>query len=253
MQRHLRRYGLSLISERLEPTGVGIYGAELARALGPLLGPEETLVVFKHPGSPWQDAGPRVEVVPLSFPAGKTVYRRAAEQTLLAAAAWRANLTLLHAINFAAPLAWRGPLVITLHDARILGQDGAGLGRRLFRDVVFRRSVRRATRLVADSGAAARDSARVFGLDEGAIKVVHLGVDQGGIATIGPDEKEVVRARFGIRGPAFVFAGEFEPHKNLPRLVEAFDLLAKERAKQFTWTRTAEQTLEIYRSIAPSK
>jgi glycosyltransferase involved in cell wall biosynthesis len=225
----MRRYGLSLVSERLTPTGVGIYGLELARAMAPLLREDERLVVFRHPDFPWSDPGPAVESVTLRFPAKRTVLRRAAEQTVLAAAAWRAKLELLHTINFAAPLAWRRPLVVTLHDARILGEPGANLVRRAFRAVVFRGSVRRATRLVADSASAARDSAQVFGLDETRIRVIHLGVDHATIASIGAGEREEVRAKLGLKGPALVFAGEFEPHKNLPRLLDAFEEVARER------------------------
>ena len=39
------------------------------------------------------------------------------------------------------------------------------------------------------------------------------------IASIGEDDRKRLRAHIGVEGPIVAFAGELEPHKNVPRLV----------------------------------
>lgn len=225
----MRRYLLSLISERTRPTGVGTYALEVARAIGPLLGADERLVVVRHRDFPACDqAG--VDEVALAFPAGRTAWRRAAEQTLLPAVALRARATLLHAFNYALPAAWTGPTVLTLHDDRVLRERATG--GRLDRLIAagLRRSVRCATRLTANSSHTAARCAASFGVDAARIVIAPPGVDHAAFAAftaVDDARRAAVRARLGLGDrPVALFVGEVEPHKNVPRLIDAFAALA---------------------------
>ncbi len=230
MNAKLRRYAVSFLSEPAEPTGVGIYGIELVRAMAPLLAPGERLAILRHADfpAPLPGGAPRIEDMPLRFPAGRSALRRAAEQALLPLAAARRRAALIHALNHVAPLLARAPVVVTLHDTRLFETRGeADLARRLFRRVAYPLSLRRAARLVADSAWTADRVARTFGIDRARIAVIPLGVDVSAARTA-PEDRARIRARVGIAGdgPAIVFVGAFLPNKNLPRLLDAFAALA---------------------------
>lgn len=224
----MRRYVLSLLSERVRPTGVGTYALEVARAMGPLLASDERLVVVRHRDAPSCAGHPRVEERAPRFPAGRTVLRRVAEQTLLPALALRARAALLHTFNYALPEAWRGPSVVTLHDDRALLERAAGGALDRLAAAQFRRSVRRATRVMANSPHTAARCARTFGLDPATIAIAPPGVDHAAFAAVTPAARDAVRSRLGLgQRPVVLFVGEVEPHKNVPRLVDAFGRLAR--------------------------
>lgn len=216
------RYLLSLISERAEPTGIGTYGLEVARAMGPLLAPDERLVVVRHAEGP-ACAGPGIVDVALSGVAATTTRRRLAEQTLLPAVALRHRAALVHTLNYVVPAAWRGRSLLTLNDDRLQRERAGGgpLARAAAR--VFAHSVRRATRLLAISSTTAERCATTFGVARERFAVTPLAVDHAAIASVGPGDRARVRASLGLGDAAFVlFVGELEAHKNVDRLVGAF-------------------------------
>lgn len=217
-----RRYVLSLLSERAEPTGIGTYGLELARAMGPLLAPDERLVVVRHAAGP-ECAGPGLLDVALPGVAATTARRRLAEQTLLPAVALRHGAALVHTLNYLVPEGWRGPALLTLHDDRLQRERAAGgpLERAAAR--LFARSVRRATRLLANSSNTVERCAATFGVPRERFAVTPLAVDHAAIARVGPGDQARVRAALGLEDrPVVLFVGELEAHKNVDRLVGAF-------------------------------
>lgn len=222
----MRRYLLSLVSERTRPTGVGTYALEVARAIGPLLAADERLVVVRHRDFPACDqAG--VDEVAFAFPAGRTAWRRAAEQTLLPAVALRARATLVHAFNYALPAAWPGRTVLSLMEDRAYRERAAGgpLDRTIARG--FRRCARRATALSAISAHGARRCTESFGVDAARIVIAPPGVDHAAFTAVDDARRAAVRARLGLGDrPVALFVGEVEPHKNVPRLIDAFAALA---------------------------
>jgi alpha-1,3-rhamnosyl/mannosyltransferase len=219
---------MSLLSERVQPTGVGTYGLEVARALGPLLAPDERLVVVRHRDFPACGGHPAVDERALVFPAARTAARRLAEQTLLPAVALRARAQLVHTLNYVVPAAWRGPSVLTLCDDRVFVERAArGVVDRAIAAALFRRSVRRATRLTAISTFGALRCARTFGVAPSALTIAPPGVDLPRFANVDDRARAAIRARLGLADrPVVLFVGEVEPHKNVPRLVDAFAAVA---------------------------
>jgi len=219
----VRRYGLSVICEPPEPAGASCYALELARAAAPLLAPDERLVFLRHPGFPAPAPHPRLLDVALPFPYGRSPVRRLAEQVLLPPVALLLRLDLLHCPNHVLPLAFPGPTVLTVLDTRLfLGRAGADLGRRLFRDHVYPRSLTRATDVIAISESAARDVAAAFHVPRERMRVIPLGVDgrfASGDAALG---RARLQGTVAEGRPFLLHVGQQEPHKNLLRLVGAF-------------------------------
>lgn len=211
----------------MRPTGVGTYGVEVARALGPLLDDDERLLVVRHRDFPSCAGHPRVEERTLTFPAARTLARRAAEQTLLPAVALRARAALIHTLNYALPVAWRGPTVVSLAEDRAYLERARGgpLDRAVA--LAFKRSVRRATGLTGVSRHGVERCARSFGLDPDQIVLAPPGVHLDTFAGVTAEARRIVRARLGLgERPVVLFTGEVEPHKNVRGLIDAFARLA---------------------------
>ncbi len=93
------------------------------------------------------------------------------------------------------------------------------------------RKLAKSCALIAISGATRDDAVRVFGLDPARIEVIYPGIDhklfcaaRAGVA----DVRERVRARYGIRGEFFIYVGDTDWRKNLPRLLTALRGLPEE-------------------------
>ena len=117
--------------------------------------------------------------------------------------------------------------VATIHDLGYLHFAGEHPpATRLLRHLSNRLSARRATRVIAISGATRDDLVRYEGVRANRIAVVHHGCAPW-FATV-HDSALIAdaRARHGLDRPYFLFIGTLQPRKNLERLLEAFDRLA---------------------------
>ena len=198
-----------------------------ARALVPLLPaalPGARFTVFagreltdEWRGRPWH---PGIGLVALPVSSGTRIVRTAAQQSIVAVAARRARVSLLHSLGNIGPLA--GPRrVVTMHDLIYLrhpettsGVLAKGLGQ------LAPLVARRATRIIADSQATADDLGELLGIAAAKVDVVPLG--PGFAPSVAPVSEAQLRATLGLgSGPLVLSVSARRPHKNLVRLIEA--------------------------------
>lgn len=156
------------------------------------------------------------------------VVRYAYEQAVLPFLARRHRLDLLHSLNTIAPLILPCPSVVTLHDTRfvVLSEDMSALRRRIV--IFFTASgSRRARRVIAVSEFAKREMIAHLALSAEKIDVVHSGAGNTAPLCSGA-EAAAIRAQYGIHQPYIAAIGGGYPHKNIPRLLEAFAQLQTE-------------------------
>jgi glycosyltransferase involved in cell wall biosynthesis len=84
--------------------------------------------------------------------------------------------------------------------------------------------MRRADRLIAVSENTRNDAARILGLDELKIAVIHSGVADA-FFDAGAPAAEAARLRHGLEKPYVLFVGTIEPRKNVDRLLSAYGAL----------------------------
>lgn len=225
------RIGLNLLF--LEPGRTG--GMETyARELVPLLPdamPEASFTVLagRELAAEWL-AGPwheEIELSALSVSSGTRIRRTAAEQLLVARAARRLELDLLHSLSASAPVAPGCQAVITVHDLMFLTYPEAqtrtmALGLRL----AVPPAVRRASRLIAPSRSTADDIIRCLGVEATRIDVIPEGPGRPPLAA--GISGEETRARFALgEEPVVLSVSARRPHKNLRRLIEAMALVPR--------------------------
>jgi glycosyltransferase involved in cell wall biosynthesis len=83
----------------------------------------------------------------------------------------------------------------------------------------------RARRILSVSQATRRDLQRLFGLPGEKIEVVYNAPDARLVQPPSTEEVERTLHRYSIHAPYLLYAGNVKPHKNLPRLIEAFALV----------------------------
>jgi glycosyltransferase involved in cell wall biosynthesis len=175
-------------------------------------------------------AEPNVRRVVGAFPARQRPLRYAWEQLVLPAAVARRGIDLLHSPGYVMPLLARCPQVVTVCDAnyRAIRQLMPG-AKRVLVPWFIRQSARRADGVLTLSAFAATEISEDTGVDVDRITVTHLA---GRLADVAPgargdgDPWPALAARQQLRTPYLVAFGGLNPHKNMPRLLEAFSLLA---------------------------
>jgi glycosyltransferase involved in cell wall biosynthesis len=137
------------------------------------------------------------------------------------------------------PLLIRRPYVVTIHDLSSLFYDDAtGIlhAARVFR---LKRGLRRASRIIAVSGATRRDVVNLVPAAADRVRLIYNAPDPQFLPQhgrdFGPDlnsgsrdpataarERHRILERYQIRYPFLLYAGSIRPQKNIPRLIEAF-------------------------------
>ncbi|MBN2304313.1 MAG: glycosyltransferase family 4 protein [Anaerolineae bacterium] len=121
------------------------------------------------------------------------------------------------------PLWFPGPAVVTVHDLGYIYFPDAhpSLSRR-YLAWSTRHSVRRATRIVADSLATTKDLAAHYRVSENRISLVYPGVDQALAPVTDAEKLAEVRARYQLPERYLLFIGTLQPRKNIARIVQGY-------------------------------
>ena len=149
------------------------------------------------------------------------------EQVKIPLALRREGVTLFHAPHYVLPPLVTCRSVVTIHDCIHLMFPQYLPGR--FALAYARSSIavaaRRAIRVLTVSESSKRDILRFVDVPPDKIDVIYNAYDER--FAIEPREEDVVRVRerYQLHDPFVLYAGNVKPHKNLERLIEAFDLV----------------------------
>lgn len=132
------------------------------------------------------------------------------------------GVSLFWAPHYNVPLAFGGPLLVTVHDVLHLARPEHvdGVHRRLYARLMVAGMVRNADAILCDSAFTAGELRRLTRVDPGKLSVVHPGMDDDWFEPVAGDSPEP--------RPYLLYIGNVKPHKNLSRLVGAFASLAGE-------------------------
>lgn len=116
------------------------------------------------------------------------------------------------------------PVVLTIHDLLFIRYLGR---KRMLYDAVMTALARlyagRAAAIIADSEYSKQSIIEILGVNPARVSVIPVALGEG----FSPlPLSEPVRRRYGITGSYILYVGNFLPHKNLPRLLEAYARLS---------------------------
>src|SRR5215831_3098429 len=213
------RLRVGLDARKVDDFGIGTYIRGLLGALVTEPAPPE-LVVYLPPGRPR----------PVVAPPGQTITwreERAGAYTLtelwrLAVRARQDRVSVFHAPHYVCPPILPCPAVITVHDLIHLRFPGRRPGATLYAHVMLRLAVRRAARLITVSRSTCQDLESRLKAPAAKIRVIPNGVDPAFRPAADGPAPMVALAGLRLGSPYFLFVGNPLPHKNLPRLLDAF-------------------------------
>jgi len=135
------------------------------------------------------------------------------------------GVDLLFCPAYVAPLRYRGRYAVVMHDALLEVLPHAFSKQALRRRGLYRRSAERASLVLAPSEASKRDLERVYDLEPGRVRAIHLGVDDR-FRAVTEDDARRVRGQYGLGDrPVILFVGKLSKRRNLPNLVQAVSKL----------------------------
>ena len=172
---------------------------------------------------------PLVETRPLAthFCLGNNLAKVWLEQVAYPRACRRAGVDLAHVPYFAPPLCPVVPTVVTIHDLIPLilpAYRGSAAVRTYMRLVSV--AARRASLVLTDSQASARDIARLLTIPLRRLRVVYLAACDI-FRPIPRVEREACLARMGVQSPYLLYLGGFDVRKNVTGILRAFELVAR--------------------------
>jgi glycosyltransferase involved in cell wall biosynthesis len=141
----------------------------------------------------------------------------------------REAVDLFHAPHYVLPPLTPCKSIVTIHDCIHL-RFPQYLPHRM--GYVYARSslwvaTHRATRVLTVSETSKRDILRYFRVPESKIDVIYNAIDERLVDEPSPEEVAQVRERYQLNDPFVLYAGNIKPHKNLERLIEAFNTMRR--------------------------
>ena len=134
-----------------------------------------------------------------------------------------------HAPHYVLPPAIRCHSVVTIHDCihLMFPQYLPNRAAYFYAKASMWMAARRSDRILTVSEASKRDILRFFNVPPEKIVVVYNAIDERFRATPAEEDVARVRERYQLDHGFVLYAGNIKPHKNLVRLIEAFDELRK--------------------------
>jgi glycosyltransferase involved in cell wall biosynthesis len=156
------------------------------------------------------------------LPTERPAVRIAWEQLALPIELLRGRASLLHALAFVSPLAWRGPTVVTAYDLSFLRYPEAfNRANRLYLARFVPPSLRRADRVIAISEHTRRDVIELCEVPPERVTTIHLAAD-GRFHPADPVAVARFRAVWGLPERFILYLGTLQPRKNVATLVRAY-------------------------------
>lgn len=139
------------------------------------------------------------------------------------------NYDLVHFLDYATPVLYKGIKVATIHDVVVLTmKDKYTKGQFLTKKILLENTIKYADKLVCISEFTAKELLTYYpNIDRSKIEVVYNGFEYKPLK-IDNKTSEKILCKFNINKDYLLFVGTLSPHKNIERIIEAFNKIKKQ-------------------------
>lgn len=139
---------------------------------------------------------------------------------------------LVHFPDYASPVFYRGLKVATIHDMAMKTMtDKYTTMQNLTKNTLLAATIRGADRLICDSEFTRRELLHYYPQVEEKVEVIYLGIELPKYIRNKDFEEETLK-RFAVKTPFILYVGTIAPHKNIEKLIEAFNEVQKKVQKK---------------------
>ena len=139
------------------------------------------------------------------------------------------NYSLVHCLDYAIPVLYKGKTIATIHDmAMHTMKDKYTKGQVLTKNILLDYTVKNADKLICISEFTKKELLNYYpDIDNSRIEVVYNGFEYQEILL---DEQTISQTlnKFNIKKEYLLFVGTLSPHKNIERIIEAFNEIKKQ-------------------------
>ena len=216
---------IAIDARKLHDFGIGTYIRNLLKYLA-VLDRETEFILLCRPQDvkAIESLGANFQAVPESSKPYSV-----SEQFAVPARLLTQNVSLFHAPHYVLPPLVPCKAVVTIHDCIHL-MFPEYLPNRLayaYARATLWTATRRAERIFTVSETSKADILRFCDVPADRIVVIHNAIDERFATPPSDDSVQRVRERYRLDGPFALYVGNIKPHKNLERLIDAFDLVRR--------------------------
>jgi glycosyltransferase involved in cell wall biosynthesis len=216
-------------------TGIGRYVFELVENLQELDNQNDYYLFFNEPEfNNFQASNPNFHKVLVDVK-----HYSLAEQTKLKTILNKYDLDLMHFTHFNAPIFYKKPRIVTIHDLTLHFFPGKKMTSFLFRwayNLTIRAAVKRAKKIIAVSRCTAKDLQEILHTPLKKIHVIYEGVNEDFKEIHNQEVLRHILNRYRIHKPFLLYTGVWRDHKNLKGLLKAFAILRQKHDLQLVIT-----------------
>jgi glycosyltransferase involved in cell wall biosynthesis len=216
-------------------TGIGRYVFELVENLQKLDQKNEYFLFFNQPEyNNFQASNDNFQKVLVN-----AKHYSLAEQTKFMSILKQHHLDLMHFTHFNAPIFYRQPSVVTIHDLTLHFFPGKKMTSPLHRlayGATVRSSVKKAKKIIAVSRATGRDLEEILHVPLSKIQIIYEGVNPDFKPISNQSRLDHTLKKYQVHKPFLLYTGVWRDHKNLTGLLKAFALLRKKHDFQLVIT-----------------
>lgn len=231
--------------------GTETYAVSLLRELAAIDGENEYVVFVNRESAELElPSAPNLRRVVCPVDAARRPLRYAWEQLVLPFQLRRHRVDLVHSLGYVGPLFSPCPSVVTIHDLNFVAvRDTMSRGKRLVLRFFSSWSARLASQVITDSAFSSLQIQQLLGISSDRVAAVHLGPGQFTDGH-GPAQSDSGGNRYQIHSPYLcAFAGTYV-HKNVTRLLSAFERLSRELPHSLVLIGRLPQEVDLSRHAA---
>lgn len=208
-------------------TGIGRYVFELTKNLFKIDTKNEYILFFNNPEyKSFKPPNKQVTKILVDAP-----HYSIQEQTKFLKILKDQKLDLMHFTHFNAPIFYKHPSIVTIHDLTLSFFPGKKMTSFIHRagyHLAIDSAVKKAKKVITVSKNTKKDLQRLLKTPEEKVHVIYEGVDPAFRQTDKITEIDQLREKFHFDKPFLLYTGVWRSHKNLTNLIKAFHILKTE-------------------------